>query len=290
MKKTLISLLILVAVALAAGSLYSVAGNLVDHLRNDKAVTGSGNLLTRTFDVAPFTAIRSRHAAHITVVEGSGPVTVKVDDNLAPHVVVRTEKGRLLVGFDDEIHNMRNITFEVTVPSDGKLDKLKASGASKIIVEPVVKGGEIEIDASGASKIVAMVECRKCAIDASGASKVEIGGHADHCSTDASGASKIGLAIGAARCDIEVSGASKVEAQGSADKCYLDASGASKIDATGLKTLDAVVENSGASSVGLYCNRSLKASASGAGKIAYKSDGPIALSTTSSGAGKVKTL
>lgn len=290
MKKIIITLCVIAAAALAAGSLYAVAGNLVDKVSENNAFTGSGDIVTRTFELDAFSAVRARHSAHVTVVEGSGPVTVRVDDNMAPYVIVRVEKGRLVVGFDDQVRSTRNVTFEVTVPCDGKLTELKASGASKIIVEPILSNDRIELDASGASKIVAMVECLKCEIDASGASKIEAGGVADVCEADASGASKISLAVRSKQCELDASGASKIAAQGNADRCDLDASGASSIDAEALKTLDAAAESSGSSSVRLYCTRSLRASASGAGKIAYRCDGPVSLSTNSSGAGRIKQL
>lgn len=295
MKKIIITLVVILAAALAAGSLYAVAGDLVRTIGDNRALKGSGQIVTRTVDVGPFRGVKAFSCARVTLVKGSGPVTVKVDDNLLEYLHVKVEKGTLRIGLKNNeertgFSNFNDVTLEVTVPSNGEIGELKTSGAARIVAEPILTADDIELDASGASKIVAMVECRKCGLDASGASQIEAGGVADICEADASGASKISLAIRAKRCDLDASGASKIAAQGSADRCDLDASGASSIDAEALKTAEATAESSGSSSVRLYCTRSLKASASGAGKIAYRSDGATTLSTNTSGAGRIKQL
>ena len=154
MKKILIALVTFAAAALAAGSLYAVAGDLVSNFRNDdRRVEGSGRIVTRTFDVGAFQGLKAFSCARVTLVKGSGPATVKIDDNLLPYLCLKVEKGTLRIGLKSEkghFNNFRNVTLEVTVPCDGQIGELDGSGAAHIVAEPVITARELEIDASGA--------------------------------------------------------------------------------------------------------------------------------------------
>ena len=297
MKKILIALVTFAAAALAAGSLYAVAGDLVSNFRNDdRRVEGSGRIVTRTFDVGAFQGLKAFSCARVTLVKGSGPATVKIDDNLLPYLCLKVEKGTLRIGLKSEkghFNNFRNVTLEVTVPCDGQIGELDGSGAAHLVAEPVITARELEIDASGASKIVAMVRCASCEIDASGVSLIEVGGTvSDTCEADASGASKIRMAVQCERCDMDASGSSRIQAEGSARTCSIEASGASHIDAEELRTEVCTAGASGASAIAVSCTRTLNATASGASSVRYKSPAgsDLSIHASSSGAGSIKRL
>lgn len=174
MKKILIALVTFAAAALAAGSLYAVAGDLVSNFRNDdRRVEGSGRIVTRTFDVGAFQGLKAFSCARVTLVKGSGPATVKIDDNLLPYLCLKVEKGTLRIGLKSEkghFNNFRNVTLEVTVPCDGQIGELDASGASHIDAEEL-RTEVCTAGASGASAIA--VSCtRTLNATASGASSV----------------------------------------------------------------------------------------------------------------------
>ena len=102
---------------------------------------GSGKTATREMTVA--------------LVTGSGPAVIEVDDNLMEYVEVKVKNGTLTVGFNDDCSGYSNYTLRVTVPTDGKLKQLQATGASKIVAEPVLKSDEMKVYVSGASNMVA---------------------------------------------------------------------------------------------------------------------------------------
>lgn len=264
MKKILI--LITVAAITLAGCMFCVA-NTRNWSKN--TLKGSGNLITKTFDVDPFDKIHAHSAIKINIVPGSGAITVKADDNAMEYIKVEVKDGTLDIRFDDTFSSFNNVTFEATVPSDGKISKLVASGASKVVSEPVLTAQDILLKSSGASKLVAVVKCENCKIEVSGASKGEIGGDMNNCEVEASGASKLVLVAKTGTCDIRVSGASKMEVTGSAQKCTLKTSGASSLDATNFITAECDAWTSGASKVSVNCTGTLRADTSSASKLVY---------------------
>lgn len=86
--------------------------------------------------------------------------------------------------------------------------------------------------------------------------------------------------------DLSINGASKLKIDGEVRELKAQASGASGIDAEGLKTGDANVDASGASSITVNAAGDLSANASGASRVTYIGD-PKSLKQNSSGASSV---
>ena len=241
-----------------------------------KRCKGSGKLITREIAVAPFTALEVSNGANVTLTTGSGPAVVETDDNMMEYI-----------GFEGECTSLTNVTLRVTVPTDGRLNRLRASGASKIVAEPVLQSKNLKLRLSGASKLVAVVKCGTCALDISGASKAEVGGDMDVCEAEVSGASNLNLVAKADRCLLDASGASKINASGSANFASIEVSGASNLNAEDFVTTTCVVSASGASNARVNCSSKLTAEASSASKITY-SGNCTNNSIESSGASTVK--
>lgn len=291
MKKIVLSLIGLVAIAIAAGCLYSVAANLDNGIDFSRKTTlrGSGNIITRTFEVGEFDAIHARSAVSVQLVKGSGPVTVKTDDNVMEYIEVAVKDGTLALGFKQGSYERHNVSVEITVPTDGNMKGVKVSGAAKLVAEPILSADEIELKASGAAKMAVLVNAKKCEIDVSGASRVEVGGAAEQCEADASGASRLKLVLKTVICDLDTSGASRIEAIGSAHDLFAEASGASNITADELVATNCKASTSCASKIAVNCTDKLTASASSAGHITYKNSGSGVLEThfSTSSAGSV---
>lgn len=234
-----------------------------------KRCKGSGKLITREFAVAPFTALEVSNGANVTLTTGSGPAVVETDDNMMEYVEVKVEDGTLTIGFEGECTSLTNVTLRVTVPTDGRLNRLRLSGASKIVAEPVLQSKNLKLRLSGASKLVAVVKCGTCTADLSGASKAEVGGDMDACEAEVSGASNLNLVAKAGRCLLDASGASKINASGSANFACIEVSGASNLNAEDFVTTTCIVSASGASNARVNCSSKLTAEASSASKITY---------------------
>mgnify|MGYP002669416759 CR=1 FL=1 len=213
-----------------------------------KRCKGSGKLITREIAVAPFTALEVSNGANVTLTTGSGPAVVETDDNMMEYVEVKMEDGTLTIGFEGECTSLTNVTLRVTVPTDGRLNRLRASGASKIVAEPVLQSKNLKLRLSGASKLVAVVKCGTCALDISGASKAEVGGDMDVCEAEVSGASNLNAEdFVTTTCVVSASGASNARVNCSS-KLTAEASSASKITYSGNCTNNSI-ESSGASTV-----------------------------------------
>ena len=268
MKKLFVIIAALSVIAAVIGCAIGVAAPRT-LAENGKLLKGSGDLVTRNFEVSGFTAVRADGCAEVLLVEGSGPVTVEADDNVMEFVAVRVEGNTLRIGLHTpDVRRISDITLRATVPAGRNLSALRAKGASRIDVRPVVTAERLSVEASGAASIRASVRTDACDITATGASDIKIACDGGLMKTDASGAAKIELSGTASQLTAETSGAAKLRAEGlDAEICRAEASEASKIS--------------------LRCTRKLTADASGAAKITY-TGGSTDNTVSKSGAGSVK--
>jgi len=120
-------------------------------------------------------------------------------------------------------------------------------------------------------------------VDFSGASKATITGFSEITSFKMilQGASMCQMQLSAANFDLNISGASKLEiVGGSANKITANISGASFLDASWIKTEEALLDVSGASTAKVDVNKRLEVVASGASTVRYKGN-PIVESSLS---------
>jgi hypothetical protein len=207
---------------------------------------GSGVLVTRELvPTGDIDEVVVGDAFVATVTVGSATAaSVTIDDNLTDLLRFEQDGRRLLI---DLTGRVRDATLEATIvlPS---LTGVEASGAATVSVDGEVAGERVRVGVSGASTVrIAALAVDDLEIVASGASRVEAAGHADEIRAEASGASELPLGdLEASTARIDVSGASSAEVN--ADRrLEAHASGASTIRYHG--TPDTSVESSGASTV-----------------------------------------
>ncbi len=70
--------------------------------RPPHACWGSGHLTTRTFDAPRFDGVYASSTADVTIVKGSGPITIEAGDNVMEYVVADVEAGRLRIKLDTD--------------------------------------------------------------------------------------------------------------------------------------------------------------------------------------------
>lgn len=196
----------------------------------DDVVTGSGDRVTRTFDLDDATEIDVSDAFRVRVVvdpAGAQSVILEIDDNLADRVDIGVRDGRLRIGLEDSltIRVDDSPTVDVVV---AQLARVGVSGASNVTVDGVA--------------------VERFAATASGASSIVLRGRvADSIALDASGASRIDAAdLSAVTADLNASGASRILALVT-DAARANATGASTVLVSGDADLDATT--SGASTV-----------------------------------------
>lgn len=209
---------------------------------------GSGDLVTETREVTPFTGVDVSRAieVEVTVAAGDDAVEVIYDDNLLDGIEVSVRDGVLFIDAD---RNMRPSSGAKVIVRVESLDRIAVSGASEVTVTGAIAAEDMELRASGASRIeIATLDAGTLAATVSGASNVTVdAGEVREADLDVSGASHVDLEADVATALVDVSGASRARVT-RADEVTGEASGASKV----IVSSDAArvrVNTSGASSV-----------------------------------------
>ncbi len=209
---------------------------------------GSGVAETTSFDVGEFTGVEIEDAfeASIEIVEGPTTVEVTVDDNFTDDLKVEVDDSDVLK-VDLDLNSWRAEVRPTVVISVPSLDLVHASGAAHVVVDGVLEESDIDIDASGASRIDLSVDTDSLDVDASGASRILVDGTA--------------VSVG-----IDASGASQVELDGvTADSAQVDASGASTIAIGEVSVVDG--DLSGASNLSVPDDANVRVDTSGASNV-----------------------
>lgn len=298
MKNTILSIAtMLAATAMTVSACTATAHTAVTatdmSIPSDARITGSGNIITRSVNIADFSRIETSRAVHLVVEKRSGrEAIIEADDNIMPYVIVEVDGGCLNVGIDDDIKSLNNVTVKVTVPSDGNISAISASSASRVTVETEIKSPKLMLDASSAANInITKSDVGTCSIDASSAANVEGAIKADNCVIDMSSASDVNVALLAVKCDVTATSAASATLSGEAGDIEITVSSAAKVDAMDLNARNAAADASSGGSIKVTCMKSIDASASSGGSVKYAAKGDLdpELRHTSSG-GSVKKL
>lgn len=261
MKKALVILLVLAALASVAGC---ILGATALRVFAGNSLRGSGKIVSKTMPVPDFDAIDASRAVKVILVDAATAMTIEADDNLIDLVKVETKGGTLEVGIDNTVKSISHCSVTVTVPVNGKISRLHASSASKIIGKTTLEADKLTIDASSAAKI-------------------EVDANAGSCSIDASSASHVEAKLDVESCTINLSSAAKVELSGKAGKCRADMSSASKLDAEGFLVTDYTIGTSSAAKASIACTGKLRANASSGSSIRYWGDCEVHADKSSGG-------
>jgi hypothetical protein len=217
-------------------------------------------VLILTITVTSFAAKQERKISHFTELEVSSAfivaltqgtsekLMVEADEGDLDNIITEVRGGKLIIKprnsnyFSNKFQNVRiYLTFTT-------LTDIDISGAVELKGTNVMRFSNLEIEASGASKINLNLSADKINCDISGASSLDLMGSASHLQIDLSGASAFdALDLSVTICNIDASGASSAKVNVS-QKLMVEGSGSSTIRYKGTPS---VVEKdlSGAASV-----------------------------------------
>ncbi len=212
--------------ALIIGSMFSMNCNF-GGIKSFSGIQGSGNVKTETRNVADFSKIDAGGAVNVEVTaQKEFGLTIEADDNLLQKIKTEVSGDTLKIYSEDKISPKTRINVKVSMP---EIEGLELSGASDGILINV-KTDSLELKASGASKLKVDGEAKEINIDASGASKIDAENlKAEDADVDANGASS---AVVSANGDLKLdaSGASKISYTGEPKNIKQNSSGASSIN------------------------------------------------------------
>lgn len=215
-----------------------------------------GPVVTKSYNITDFNSIEISNAFDVELIQGDYSIEIHVPEELEERLYVHRIGFELKIGYKEFI-------------TGGKFyNKANGRGGVAIISLPDLK----EIEISGATNLKAQdFNCSRLDIDCSGASKVLLSGTFD-------------------KLEIDCSGASYASIEGETRIFDAGLSGASKIDALGLECVNADLELSGASKTNVSVSRRLEAECSGASMVYYKALGRVSVRKNCSGASKVVKL
>jgi hypothetical protein len=188
-------------------------------------VTGSGNLVSRSFDLDGFTQIDADVVAQVTVTRGDAySVQVEVDDNLEPRLRVSVTGDTLYIDLTDAAYSKATLRAQVTMP---KLTGVTLNGASTLTGE--LAGEDLALNVDGAGVVTLTGTAGRVTIIANGASKALLGGlAAGDVDVNADGASRVEINVSGAVTG-EANGAAAVTVTGSPTSVDVETDGAARV-------------------------------------------------------------
>jgi len=237
-----------------ATAILAVAGLSVsacDDLRGGDTITGSGQLVTETYDFTDFTDVDISNAFKAKIANADEhSVAVTVDDNIVEDLDVRLDGKTLRIGMKGP-DSYRNVTLDAAIAMPA-LDRLKLSGASEAEAGTFTSTEPLNLELSGASAAT-------CADMTAGTAELDLRG--------ASRLDCTGLETGDVT--VRLQGASKLSLAGSGGNADLKAEGASNADLGDFEVDDAKVKLEGASKATIHSSGTLDVDVAGSSDLVY---------------------
>jgi len=241
MKKTIIIIVLVAAVAV-------LCTLLILNLRGwPGGLVGSGNLETEEYAFTNFTEVEISTAFEFEIQQSSSyNISVTADDNVMEYVQVSQVGQTLKIGLRT-VPRFWSVTLRVSVTMP-EIRGLTVSGASRGDIYDFSSTEDLDITASGASRVNGDIIAGNVEFDISGASTIQLEGSANDMVAGVSGASRLNLGgFTVNNADVDFSGASSgtINLDGRLDA---DLSGASRLWYIGEPTMG-TINTSGASTI-----------------------------------------
>lgn len=224
---------------------------------NGKTVKGNGILAEKERGKMDFTAINSSGSIDVIIADVTdAPVKVSGDENLIDSIEVYVKDGVLNAHFKKGLGYSSKNGLKVTVPNNGQINKITASGSSDVYIEGCLVAKDMYLSGRGSSDIKGNVKAENCELNFKG-------------SSDFKGN------IETVTCKVNCSGSSDCIISGSADVCDISMSGSSDFKGFDFMVNKFDCSTSGSSDVQITCNEELSVRASGSSDVYYKGDAKI---------------
>lgn len=249
-QKTLISLIICsMLLSMAACVHVTVNGS---NLTSGRTLVGNGVFKEKERGKMDFHGIDTRGSIDVVIADvKDAPILVSGDENLIDSVEAYVKNNILYVHFKNNWGYSTKNSLKVTVPNNGRINQISASGSSDVIIEGCLVADEIRLSGSGSSDIKGAIQ-------------------AAHCELSFRGSSDFRGKVETVSCQVSCSGSSDCIINGKADNCDISMSGSSDF-----KGFDFIVNKfnckaSGSCDVQVTCNEELSVHASGSSDVYYK--------------------
>jgi len=190
-------------------------------------ITGSGDIVTRTFDYQGFSVIEASYGFNLEVTQGNEySITVSVDDNVVDRLKVSKSGDTLSIGLDPRTYERMNLVARITMPS---LNNIEFSGGTQGDISGFTSTHDFDIALSGGSWATIVGSAGDLTIDASGGSHFDLSEFTvDDVDAELSGGSHGSVYVGG-RLDADISGGSHLSYYGDPELGDIETSSGSTI-------------------------------------------------------------
>ncbi len=152
--------------------------------------TGNGNVVTEERSVgADFSVVRGTSGIDVYLTEGSeNKVVVEADENLQNLIEINISNGKLTVRSSKNIGRAKAKKVHITYVS---LTGVEASSGADVIVNSVIKGEDISLDASSGADLEAEVFAKNLHLETSSGADIRVSGKASTLDAKASSGSNL---------------------------------------------------------------------------------------------------
>jgi hypothetical protein len=213
-------------------------------------VKGDGNVITEKRSVGDFDELGVSGSFDIFLVHGKeGELTIKIEENLLPYLVMEVDNGKLKIRWKTgtSINTRRGV--EITVAFES-IQAIGLSGSGDIVGKDIIKSDTFEVAVSGSGDMDLELDVQKM--------------------------------------EAAVSGSGDMDLKGTATNFEAAVAGSGDIDGINLKTEKAAVRVSGSGGITITVLNELDAKVSGSGSVRYKGS-PAKEDVKVSGSGTVST-
>jgi hypothetical protein len=191
------------------------------------SITGSGDMVTRTFDFEDFSAIDASHGFSLDVTKGDiYSISVSVDDNVLDKLDIRKSGETLIIGLDSGSYTLMKLHASITMPA---LNGLELSGGANSEVSNFSSTHDFDLDLSGGGWATIVGATGDLTIDASGGGHFDLSEFtANNVIAELSGGAFGSVYVGG-RLDADLSGGSRLTYYGDPELGEIDTSSGSTI-------------------------------------------------------------
>jgi hypothetical protein len=156
----------------------------------DERISGSGVMTTEELGLPPFSSVSMNTAGHVYVSQApEQKVTVTVDDNIKPYIIVSVSGGKLSIRVKENVQlNDFKLTVEVAMVS---LHELATTSAGSIEGRNKIQTGEAYLNLSSAGSIRLEIEAQRLYTNLSSAGNLYLTGEAEYHESSVSSAGSL---------------------------------------------------------------------------------------------------
>jgi hypothetical protein len=198
------------------------------------------NIIKQSRDLPSFNSIEVGGAFTVILSQGGEQSVVVETDEENIDKVITEVNGNVLEIHSRNIRNSSKLTIYVNCIN---INRIEASGASKVIGEKTIDATQLSIEASGAADIKLVLNASDLQTDISGAATVKLEGKATNHSSEVSGAANLRTAdLETSKTNIEVSGAANAKVNAK-DELIAEVTGAGNLSSVGEPTVKKIDKN-----------------------------------------------